>query len=274
MKGEKNRWDPNGENLHPPPMCNARSALHRGISTEDTAYTQWRVYIHVTHVVFCSKLATAYTRNGSCAELVGVRVRFEPHTSHRGGGSSYRSTTRSLVALSSFFLHYRLDLTPVTKYVWIDEKGKTQMHKKENIVGVIVIPSLTPLLLLHRCNGTATRNGCPRYSTTTTVGWNKHLYRGSGYVVWGQKPVELLGWSRGGKGNTAPSTPSSFSVESSTILNDVEVECERLYDRWKRERKLKKIKKERGFAIKENERVRFMELLSNMRGLKTSKAFR
>ncbi|KAL4561307.1 hypothetical protein LXL04_033471 [Taraxacum kok-saghyz] len=50
MKGEKNRWDPNGENLHPPPMCNARSALHRGISTEDTTYT----------------------RDGSCAELVGA----------------------------------------------------------------------------------------------------------------------------------------------------------------------------------------------------------
>ncbi|KAL4566540.1 hypothetical protein LXL04_030656 [Taraxacum kok-saghyz] len=77
MKGEKNRWDPNGENLHPPPMCNARSALHRGISTEDTAYT----------------------RDGSCAELVGVRVRFEPPTSHRGGGSSNRSTTRSLLTL-------------------------------------------------------------------------------------------------------------------------------------------------------------------------------
>ncbi|KAL4555231.1 hypothetical protein LXL04_037842 [Taraxacum kok-saghyz] len=50
MKGEKNRWDPNGENLHPPPMCYARSALHRGISTEDTAYT----------------------RDGSCAKLVGA----------------------------------------------------------------------------------------------------------------------------------------------------------------------------------------------------------
>ncbi|KAL4559496.1 hypothetical protein LXL04_031634 [Taraxacum kok-saghyz] len=35
---------------NPPPMCNARSALHRGISTEDTAYT----------------------RDGSCAELVGA----------------------------------------------------------------------------------------------------------------------------------------------------------------------------------------------------------
>ncbi|KAL4575722.1 hypothetical protein LXL04_011806 [Taraxacum kok-saghyz] len=38
------------ENLHPPPMCYARSALHMGISTEDTAYT----------------------RDGSCAELVGA----------------------------------------------------------------------------------------------------------------------------------------------------------------------------------------------------------
>ncbi|KAL4559569.1 hypothetical protein LXL04_031712 [Taraxacum kok-saghyz] len=69
MKGEKNRWDPNGENLHPPPMCNARSALHRGISTEDTAYT----------------------RDGSCAELVGAvkpecekqdKLRLNPNTNN------------------------------------------------------------------------------------------------------------------------------------------------------------------------------------------------
>ncbi|KAL4581844.1 hypothetical protein LXL04_006376 [Taraxacum kok-saghyz] len=79
MKGEKNRWDPNGENLHPPPTCYARSALHRGYR------------IHPRRVV-------RRARGGSKTRYLTLqRVRFEPLTSHRGGGSSYRSTTRSLV---------------------------------------------------------------------------------------------------------------------------------------------------------------------------------
>ncbi|KAL4570406.1 hypothetical protein LXL04_026058 [Taraxacum kok-saghyz] len=79
MKGERNRWDPNGENLHPPPMYYARSALHRGY------------HIHPRRVV-------RRARGGSKTRYLTLqRVRFKPQISHRGGGSSYRSTIRSLI---------------------------------------------------------------------------------------------------------------------------------------------------------------------------------